>query len=72
VEWGDHARLHSAWSQAFYKQQRLAGKSHQKAIRALAYKWGRILWRCWQDRAAYDEEKYLGLAEKVFYEFLEG
>lgn len=59
VEWVDHARLHSAWSQAFYKQQRLIGKSHQKAIRALAYKWGRILWRCWQDRVAYDEEKYL-------------
>lgn len=59
VEWVDHARIHSAWSQAFYKQQRLAGKSHQKTIRALAYKWGRILWRCWQDRVAYDEEKYL-------------
>jgi transposase len=59
VEWVDHARMHSAWSQAFYKQQRLAGKSHQKAIRALAYKWGRILWRCWQDRVPYNEEKYL-------------
>ena len=58
-EWVDHARMHSAWSQAFYKQQRLAGKSHQKAIRALAYKWGRILWRCWQDRVPYNEEKYL-------------
>lgn len=55
VEWVDHARMHSAWSQAFYKQQRLAGKSHQKAIRALAYKWGRILWRCWHDRVPYNE-----------------
>ncbi len=59
VEWVTHARSRSVWSQAFYQQQRLAGKSHQKAIRALAYKGGQILWRCWQDRTPYDEEKYL-------------
>jgi hypothetical protein len=59
VEWVDHARMHSTWSQAFYKQQRAGGKSHQKAIRALAYKWGRILWRCWQARTPYDEAKYI-------------
>jgi transposase len=59
VEWVDQARRHSAWSQAFYGQQKQAGKSHQKAIRALAYKWGRILWRCWQDGVPYDEAKYL-------------
>lgn len=64
VEWVDHARPHSLWSQAFYKQQRLAGKSHQKAIRALAYKWGRILWRCWQDGTPYDEEKYLAALKR--------
>lgn len=59
VEWVNQARRHSAWSQAFYLQQKKAGKSHQKAIRALAYKWGRILWRCWQDGKPYDEAKYL-------------
>jgi transposase len=59
VEWVDQARRHSAWSQAFYLQQKQAGKSHPKAIRALAFKWGRILWRCWQDRKPYDELQYL-------------
>lgn len=59
VEWVDQARRHSEWSQAFYRQQKQAGKSHQKAIRALAYKWGRILWRCWQDGKPYDEFTYL-------------
>jgi transposase len=59
VEWVNQARRHSAWSQAFYLQQKQAGKSHQKAIRSLAYKWGRILWRCWQDGKPYDEAKYL-------------
>jgi hypothetical protein len=28
-------------------------------VRALAFKWIRILFRCWQDRVAYDENKYL-------------
>jgi transposase len=64
VEWVDQARRHSDWSQAFYKQQRLAGKSHPKAIRALAYKWGRILWRCWQDNLVYDEQKYLNALKR--------
>jgi Transposase IS116/IS110/IS902 family len=59
VEWVNQSRRFSPWSQAFYLQQKRAGKSYQKAIRALAYKWGRILWRCWQDRTAYNEEKYV-------------
>jgi hypothetical protein len=59
VEWTDQSRRHSEWAAAFYQKQRKAGKSHPKAIRALAYKWGRILWRCWQDRQPYDEAKYL-------------
>jgi transposase len=43
VEWANQARRFSTGSQVFYEQQKQAGKSHQKAIRALAYKWGRIL-----------------------------
>jgi hypothetical protein len=31
---------------------------------ALAYKWGRILWRCWKDNNAYDEEKYLAVLDQ--------
>ena len=59
VEWVNQSRRFSSWAQAFYQQQKQAGKTHQKAIRALAYKWGRILWRCWQDNTPYDEQKYL-------------
>jgi hypothetical protein len=29
------------------------------AVRALAYKWIRVLYRCWQERTSYDESKYL-------------
>jgi hypothetical protein len=32
---------------------------HQAALRALAFKWIRILYRCWVDRVPYDEPRYL-------------
>jgi hypothetical protein len=28
-------------------------------VRALAFKWIRIIYRCWNERAAYDENVYL-------------
>ena len=49
----------SFWARAFYKAQRGKGKTHQMAIRALALKWIRILWRCWQNHKPYDEARYL-------------
>ncbi len=39
--------------------QKARGKSHQAAVRALAYKWIRIIFRCWQTRTKYDEARYL-------------
>jgi hypothetical protein len=43
----------------YYQQQRDQGKAHQAAVRALAFQWIRILYRCWQDRTLYDESVYL-------------
>jgi transposase len=59
VEWAAESIRHSFWAQAYYQQQRDKGKAHQAAIRALAFKWLRILYRCWQDRTPYDESTYL-------------
>lgn len=47
-----------AWARAYYQTQRARGKSHHSAVRALAFKWLRILWRCWRDRVAYDDNQY--------------
>ncbi len=44
---------------AYYRQQRAKGCTYQVVVRALAFKWIRILYRCWQDRTPYDESKYL-------------
>jgi transposase len=47
------------WAGAFYDQQRARGQDHHAAVRALAYKWIRILFRCWKTRQPYDPQRYL-------------
>ncbi len=59
VEWAAESIRHACWAQVYYQQQRDKGKAHQAAVRALAFKWIRILYRCWQDRTPYDESVYL-------------
>jgi len=59
VEWAGQTINKSFWAGAYYRQQREKGSSHQAAVRALAFKWVRILYRCWQTRTPYDESKYL-------------
>ena len=59
VEWAAETIPRSFWAGAYYRQQRGKGCSHQAALRALAFKWIRILYRCWQSRTPYDESTYL-------------
>jgi transposase len=63
-EWAGHSIMKSAWARAYYQQQRGRGSDHHAAVRALAFKWIRIIYRCWQDRLAYDENKYLAALAK--------
>jgi len=50
---------YSAWAKAYYELQRKRGKGHNAAVRSLAFKWIRILHRCWKDRKPYNEALYL-------------
>lgn len=59
VEWAAQTINKSYWAGLYYYQQRAKGGSHQAAVRALAFKWIRILYRCWVTRTPYDEAKYL-------------
>ncbi len=59
VEWAAQTINKSYWAGLYYYQQRAKGCSHQAAVRALAFKWIRILYRCWVTRTPYDEAKYL-------------
>jgi transposase len=57
-EFADHSRRWCEWAKAHYQLLRRRGKSHNAAVRALAYKWIRILFRCWKDRQPYRDELY--------------
>jgi transposase len=57
-EFADHSRRWCRWAKAYYELLKKRGKSHNAAVRALAYKWIRILFRCWKDRQPYQDEVY--------------
>jgi transposase len=65
VEWAGQTIPKCAWAKAYYLQQKRGGKRHQTILRGLAFKWLRILWRCWHDRVPYDNARYeKALAQK--------
>ncbi|SOE97392.1 Transposase [Burkholderia sp. D7] len=64
VEWAAQTINRSFWAGAYYRQQRAKGSSHHIAVRALAFKWIRILYRCWQARTPYNETAYLNVLRK--------
>jgi len=59
VEWANQSIRYSYWAKEFYDEKRSQGKSHQATLRALAFKWIRIVFRCWKDKKPYDESQYL-------------
>lgn len=63
-EWAWLSARKSQWARAYYDQQRARGKSHHAAVRALAFKWLRILFRCWKDHCLYDEARYQQAVQK--------
>lgn len=59
VEWAGQTVIHSAWARVYYERMKAKGKTHHVILRALAFKWIRVLWKCWQTRTPYDEPRYL-------------
>jgi transposase len=64
IEWTEQTITGSFWARTFYERHRAKGAAHNAAVRALAFKWIRILWRCWVDRVPYDESRYLSALRK--------
>ena len=57
-EWAACSIRSCDWARAYYDHQREKGKGHHAAVRALAFKWIRIFYRCWRDRVPYSAERY--------------
>ena len=63
-EWAWLSTRTSERARAYYDQLRAQGKSHHAAVRALAFKWLRILFRCWKDHQPYQESRFLESLQK--------
>jgi len=65
VEWAGLSVRYSLWAKAYYDQMSQREKPRSVILRALAFKWLRILFRCWKSRTPYEEAAYLkALQEK--------
>lgn len=63
----EFARLSLAkcqWARNYVDYYRAKGKKFHAIIRALAFKWIRILFRCWMDRRAYEDKKYMEVLKR--------
>jgi transposase len=58
-EWAEHSLGNCDWASIYYQQQRDRKLGHHAAVRALAFKWIRIAFRCWKDRVPYDDAIYV-------------
>ncbi len=59
TEWAGQTVRYSAWAKVYYQRMLQKGKKHPAILRALAFKWIRVLWKCWQTQTPYDEARYL-------------
>jgi transposase len=63
----EFARLSTAtcqWASNYVDYHVAKGKSYHTVIRALAFKWIRILFRCWKNRTPYNENQYMEALKK--------
>lgn len=64
VEWAGQTVVWCSWAKRYYERMKAKGKKHHVILRALAFKWVRILWKCWKTNTAYNEAVYLKALEK--------
>ena len=64
VEFAKSSALYCAWAANFMKMKKALGWKHYRVVRALAYKWSRILYALMRTDSAYDETLYLASLKK--------
>jgi hypothetical protein len=63
-EFANQSVLDCSWAKLFLQEQMAKGKKHSTAVRALAFKWQRIMFVCWRDPVAYDDTTYLNTLKR--------
>jgi transposase len=64
VEFARSSVIYCDWAREFFNEHAAKGWGKFQIYRALAFKWIRILWRCWKDNTEYDEARYLQSLQK--------
>ena len=64
LEYADISIRFCPWAHAFFKMKRTQGKSRWEALRALAFKWIRIMHHCWNTNTLYDDDLYTNQLRK--------
>lgn len=60
IEWAKCSILYSTWAKAYYQhRKKTLGQTYWSVIRSLAFKWIRILYKCWESGTQYDEDTYI-------------
>jgi transposase len=59
TEFAYHSLPTCAWAHAYYQARKTKGHGEGAILRALAFKWIRIVARLWRDQVPYDERYYL-------------
>jgi len=54
----------SVWAHNYLRYYTEKGKKYHTIIRALAYKWIRVLFCCWKSRTPYDEQRHMESLKK--------
>lgn len=56
--WADHSRVKAPWAEAYYQHKRERGMGHAAALRCLAMRWLKVLWKMWNERSVYDPDRH--------------
>jgi len=60
-EFANCSLQYSAWAKAYYEHRRAQNKKvgHNTIVRALAWKWIRVIHACWKNETEYNEAQYI-------------
>lgn len=60
IEFAQWSLRYSKWAAVYYSYRKdILKQSHNSILRSLAFKWIRILFKCWQTNTPYDEDRYI-------------
>ena len=58
-QWAKNSLKYSSWAVTYYNSARSRCDSENEFYRKLANRWLEVVWKLWQDRVPYDEQKHL-------------